>query len=228
MTDFPRDDLEDASNPFAAGIPVRFDLIVPCNTFVYGLMCGTTEAYLTVKPYGTSFHYERRCANGHFVDNVKHAEVELHFGIPRPANGSQRLAVQDALTPPRRVAFNTKVRDNGACVYCGRRAGEVGMDGAPVVLDADHIIAKDLIDVKDIKGDKELLYFARDRQLVTACRSDNSAKRNALIDLDFAREMFIRHVLRGKTEGTNRSEIAMFERLYRIVAHRLRLKNRAS
>lgn len=227
MADDAFDRLDEAENPFDAGVPVRFDLFVPCAAFSNGLKCGLIEAYLQVKPYGTSFHYERRCATGHFVDNVKHVEVELHFGIRKTAGESTKAMVRDALTPPRRVAFNVTLRDNFTCVYCGQRVGDAALDGSLVVVGADHLIAKALIEVDDIRRDRELLLFARDRQLVTACRSHNSTKQSMLIDLDVARDLFVRHVLKGQSDGVNRSQVAMLERLHRIVALRLRLNGKA-
>jgi hypothetical protein len=210
------------------GVPVRFDLDTPCRSFDRGgLLCGLTEAYIQVKPFGTSFHYQRRCANGHCTDNVPHAEVELRFGIPRTAP-EKKAAVRDALTPSRRVALNVLIRDQSTCVYCGRRVGDLELDGTPVVVGADHIIAKPLIDAEWIRRDRELFQFAKEIQLVTACRSDNSAKQTALIDLDDARDIFIRHVLKGQTRGANLGLVSLFERLHRIVALNLRMKTQGA
>lgn len=205
------------------GVPVRFDLASPCRSFDRGgLLCGLTEAYIEVKPFGTSHHYLRRCANGHFTDHVGHAEVELHFGIPRTVP-EKKAAVQDALTPSRRVALNVLIRDKSTCVYCGRSPGDLELDGTPVVVGADHIIARALIDPESIRRDRELFLFAKEIQLVTACRSDNSAKQTELMDLESARDMFIHHVLKGQTRGANLGHVSMFERLYRIVALNLRM-----
>jgi RNA polymerase subunit RPABC4/transcription elongation factor Spt4 len=214
-----------ARSDLDAGVPVRFDLATPCRAFERGLRCDAFEAYIKVRPYGATFHYERRCINGHFVDNVKHSEVALHFGIPVSQGKS---AVRDALTPPPRVCFNLLVRNESTCVYCGRRAGEKTLDGIVIVVGADHIIAKHLIDPEMIRRDRELLRFARDTQLVTACQFDNSAKSSMLLEFEAAREIFIRHVLRGKADGENRTLIAMFERLHRIVSHNQNIAARAA
>jgi hypothetical protein len=194
---------------------------MPCRTFANGLMCGLTEAYITVRPFGTSFHYERRCANNHYTDHVNHAEVELYFGLPKTAR-EERGIVIDALTPSKRVAFNVTLRDRFTCVYCGCRAGEINLDGTVVVVGADHIIAKGLIDIESIRRDRDLLRFAKEVQLVTACRSHNSAKNVMFVELDVARELFIRHVLKNETRGANIGLVNMLERLHRLVGFNLR------
>lgn len=223
MDDDAAKQLREEWDVLQTGVPVRFDLVTPCRSFDRGgVLCGLTEAYIRVKPFGTSHHYERRCVNGHFTDNVGHAEVELHFRIPRTVP-EKKAAVQDALTPSRRVALNVLIRDKSTCVYCGRRAGDVGLDGSPVVVTADHIIAKALIDPESIRRDRELFSFAKEIQLVTACVSDNSAKQTELMDLYSARDIFVRHVLKNQTRGANLGYVSMFERLYRIVALNLRM-----
>lgn len=225
-----RDDFlpeEDARTALEAGRAVRFDLPSPCRAIELGLLCGTAEAYISVRRYGTSFHYMRRCANGHFVDHVKHSEVELKFGITR--NGANKQSqTRDALTPPKRVAFNVLVENNFTCVYCGRRAGEEDLQGNVVVVTADHIIPKALIAPEPIRLDRDLLHFARDVQLVAACQSHNSTKATMLLPLDAARDVFIRHVLKGETRGANVGLVSRFETLYRLVEHDLRLKKRSS
>jgi hypothetical protein len=225
MTEDDAPEAEAAWDALEAGLTVRFDLPRPCSIVENGLICGVTEAYIRVRPYGSSFHYARRCANNHFVDNVKHAVVELAFGITKTGTPNNPVA-QDALTPPKRVAFNVSLRDKFRCVYCGRGAGEEQLDGSVVVITADHIIAKGLINAEDIRRDRELLMFARDLQLVTACQSHNSSKATTLLPLEDARELFIRHVLGGQTRGTNLGMVSTFDRLYRIVALNLRLEKR--
>jgi hypothetical protein len=217
---------EHARDALEAGQTVRFDLPSPCRFIENGLLCGVSEAYIQVRPYGSGFHYGRRCANGHFADNVRHAEVELAFGITKNGSPSKTL-VQDVLTPPKRVAFNVTLRDKFTCVYCGRRAGEEQLDGSVIVVAADHIIAKCLINPDDIRRDRELLMFARDRQLVTACQSHNSTKATLLLPHDDARELFLRHVLKGETRGSNLGLMDIFDRLYRIVELNLRMKKDA-
>lgn len=222
MFDEPDSYVDGAKDLLDRGEQVPYALDNPCHTFVGGLLCGAIEGYIIVKPFGTSFHYERRCANNHFIDNVSHAQIELYFGIPRAARPAAR--VRDALSPSRRVAFNVTLRDRQTCVYCGRRAGDVDVDGSPISVAADHIIAKHALDADLIRGDRELLIFARDLQLVTACRSDNSTKREMLIDLDVAREIFVRHVLRNQTKGSNLGYVSMFDRLYRMAELNLKLR----
>ena len=210
-----------------SGAAVPFDLPTPCRALVHGLQCGLTEGYITVKPFNSSYHYERRCNNGHFSDYVKHAEVLLHFGVPE-TSGEKRATVIDALTPARRVAFNVRVRDRFTCVYCGRRAGEVGLDGSAIAIDAGHIIAKALIDANAIRLDRELLQFAKDIQLVSACHSCNSAKQRELALLETARDVFVRHVLKGETRGANFGKVALLERLHRLADHNPRQASRGT
>lgn len=214
---------EHARDALEAGHAVRFDLAVPCREIRNGLVCGAIEAYIRVRPYGSSFHYARRCVNGHFSGNVKHAEVELAFGITKNSVPSTKI-VRDILTPQKRVAFNVTLRDKFTCVYCGRRAGEEQLDGSVITVAADHIIPKALISAEDIRRDRELLMFSRDVQLVTACQSHNSTKAMMLLPLDQAKDVFLRHVLKGDTGGANLGLSSMFERLYRIVDLNLRLR----
>lgn len=216
--------VDEGAYPFEVGTRVLFPLAEPCRQFVRGLQCSLADGYIIIKPFNSSFHYEQHCSNDHFVRNVKRAEVELVLGIVRT---SPKTAVRDALTPSRRSDLNVLIRDGNACIYCGRRAGDVGLDGKPVVLSSDHIIPKALIDVEDINRDRELLSFARDGQLVAACGSHNSAKLNMLLSLDDARDVFIRHVLKGETRGVNVGKVSMFERLYRLADRNRRLRERS-
>jgi hypothetical protein len=134
------DSLDETRSALEAGVPVRFDLPSACKSFnAVGLLCGTTEAYIRVTHFGSSFHYARRCANGHFIDNVRHAEVELHFGVPKTTPEKQAL-VRDILAPSRRIDFNIRLRDSQRCVYCGRQAGDLDLDGRTVVVGTDHIL----------------------------------------------------------------------------------------
>jgi hypothetical protein len=200
--------------PFELGAKVPYELLSPCPQLSSGLRCLLTEGYIEVVPFQSSYHFKQSCNNGHFVRHVKRAEVLLYFGIPDDQSGPQ--AVRDALSPSRRTDLNVIVRDKNTCVYCGRRAGEVGLDGKRVVISADHIIPKLLIDPDDIRRDRELLLFARETQLVASCQSHNSAKRACLLPLTEARDLFIRHVLRSETRGANLGAVSTFERLYRL------------
>ena len=205
------------------GVPVRFNLGTPCRAFGRRSALRMTEAYIQVKPFGTSFHYQRRCANGHCTDNVKHAEVELHFGITRISVGAKNGRPRHSHAFSQGLVQRSRARPVYLC-YCGRRAGEIDLDGSVVVVGADHIIPKAMIDPESIRRDRELLLFAKEIQLVTACRSDNAAKQTALMDIDSAREIFVRHVLKNQTRGPNLGLVSIFERLYRIVALNLRVK----
>jgi 5-methylcytosine-specific restriction endonuclease McrA len=207
--------------PFEVGTRVSFDLDSPCSKFVRGLQCSQTEGYLEIRPYQSTYHLKLSCADGHYVRHVKRAEVELRLGLPLTT--SDRKLVRDVLEPDRRIGLFVLLRDNQTCVYCGRRHGTEGFDGKPVATSVDHIVPRALIIVDDIRRDKELLHFARDIQLVTACHSHNSAKMNVLLEFNIARDIFVRHVLKNETHGINLGRVSLFERLYRLAERNARL-----
>jgi hypothetical protein len=215
-------DREEIAYPFELGTKVSFGLDSPCNTFVRGLLCNALEGYLEIKPWQSGYHFSQWCINGHYVKNVRHAEVELALGLPR--TGPEKSAVRDALSPPARIRFLVLIRDNATCVYCGQRANDLDLDGKRIAVGADHIIPRRFIDYEEIRLDRSLVVMARDLQLVTACRAHNSAKGTFLISLDQALDLFVRHVLKNETRGPNLGVVQRFETLYRLAERRVRLK----
>lgn len=194
----------------------------PCRAFELGLRCSEVEGYIEINPFGSSFHYKHSCSRGHYVRNVPRAEVELRLGI------SHTVAKKDRhpLEPSRRTSLNVIIRDGNACVYCGRKVGDVDLAGNPVLITADHIIPKDAIDPQDIRYDRDMFSFARDIQLVAACQSHNAAKGATLIDYEAAERIFIQHVLRNNVRGKNLGAVATFKRLYRLTERTMANRNR--
>lgn len=203
-----------AEDAFAAGARVRFDLHVPCTVFTAGLQCAQTEGYILVRPYASAFAYEHRCSNGHSAGLVRHAEVAFHFGLPQIERGT---AAADPLRPSRRVAFNTVLRDGAACVICARGAGEIGLDGKSAAVRARPILPLAAGDEYVLRLDRELLRFARDVQLVTVCEFHDCGRESGVPDFEQARGLFVRVVLKGRSDGFNCEKIALFERLCRLV-----------
>ena len=195
------------------GSRVPFELDAPCSNVEHALLCGERAGYIEVAPYGEGFRYKQCCANGHYARHVLRTEVELRLGISamRPFR-SDRMELE----PSRRVALNVLVRDRFTCVHCARRAGELELDGAPVIVAPAHIIATHHIDAAGLRLDRELLSFARDVQLVCSCRAHSAARGSALMPLEDARNVFERHVLKGETRGANLGMTSLLDRLHRI------------
>ena len=209
--------------PFEVGATVSFDLSSPCLELIRGnLICGQIQGYIEIRPFRTSYHFKQSCSDGHYVRMVPHAEAEIKLNLPRTS--SDRKAVRDMLTPSRRTGMYVLMRDGLTCVYCGRVQGEVGFDGKPIFVDPDHIIPKSLIDLDAIRLDKDLVLFARDIQLVTACGSHNSAKQGVLLPLDVAVALFTKHVLKGDTAGAKGGLLNRFHSLYRLADRNARLR----
>ncbi len=209
----PIDNEANPQYPFELGTKVEYPVDGGCGYFgPRNIRCSATNGFIQIVPYHDRFHYKLTCVNDHYVRNVRHKEVAVYLGLPA---GTQCRTQSDPLDPPRRIELFVLLRDRG-CIVCGRRQGTPGADGNRTILGVDHIIPKRLIKPDVYRLDRELMTFARDIQTVTHCGPHNSAKGGVLLPLEDALAIFIEHVLRGNTAGTNLGRVSDFQRLYRL------------
>jgi len=207
---------ESQPNPFEAGTRVPWGLDSPCRVADWrtSIQCGRLDGYIEVNPHASVGHVRLSCGDGHYVKFVKHDEVRLKLGLPPKA--SKKAAVRDLLDPPARVEFFVLARDRG-CVYCGVTTKDLDTDGKPIRLSIDHLIPRALIDLEDIRRDRDLLEFARDVQTITACTRHNSGKASALLRADVAEALFTRCVLENDVTGAvSVSRLHRFRTLLRL------------